>query len=72
MTYKRRRRLSLSKLEEEHKKKEDEEYHTYMSWMFEQVKSVRPNITLNEFDELISLDGWKLENYIISRKNEQS
>ena len=70
MDRKRRTRQTNFKLEQEQKKQLDEEYHNYMSWMFEQVKSVRPNITLNEFDELISLDGWELENYIISRKNE--
>ena len=47
---------------------QDNEYHSYMSWLLEQVRSVNKDITIEEFTELISLDGWDLENYIISRK----
>ena len=50
------------------KHNKNEEYHEYMSWLYEQVKSVSPDISVEEFEELISLDGWDLENYIISRK----
>jgi|TARA_B100001964_G_C13742189_1_gene383654 hypothetical protein len=50
------------------KQNKNDEYHEYMSWLYEQVKSVSPDISVEEFEELISLDGWDLENYIISRK----
>jgi hypothetical protein len=46
---------------------QESEYHSYMSWLLEQVRSVSPEITIDEFTELINLDGWDLENYIISR-----
>ena len=47
---------------------QEDEYHSYMSWLLKQVRSVTPDISIEEFQELISLDGWDLENYIISRK----
>ena len=50
------------------KQNKNEEYHEYMSWLYGKVKTVSPNISLDEFEELISLDGWDLENYIVSRK----
>ena len=50
------------------KQNKNEDYQSYMTWLYEQVKSVSPNISVEEFEELIALDGFDLENYIISRK----
>ena len=50
------------------KQNKNDDYQSYMIWLFEQVRNVSPNISVEEFEELIALDGFDLENYIISRK----
>jgi len=45
----------------------ENENQTYMSWLYEQVKSVTPNLTMDDFIEIINQPDFDIENYIISK-----
>ena len=43
------------------------EYHIYMSWLYEQVKSVTSDLTMDDFNYIINQPDFDIDNYIISK-----
>ena len=54
--------------EEEYEREIEDEYNHYMSWMYDQIKEVTPNLSIEVFNEIINQPDFEVEEYVINKK----
>jgi len=52
---------------EEHERQQEEEFHQYMSDLYERVKKYTPNLTIELFNDIINQPDFDIEGYVISK-----